>query len=360
MEKSYVKVFNPTYPEIQSHIRKRPAMYVGNLNVQGFIRTLKELISVIFEKSDAAALDITLVDDRKIILDFNGCSLPICDNILIDIYAPIKRQNHTILYYLVALSENFEFQLFDNHKTILEQRFTKGLLAEGSFEEKMYQPSRILFAFELDESIWEMNTFWNESFFLDEIRNFSFFHKKRKIRFNYSVDNEPCHVVFKFPNGLLDRLQLEALKGIGNTFFDTTMEMEFDTFSVDVAFGFKEYNVDEVFVKSFVNDSYTHEGGTHVEAFLKGITYGVMKYFQKHDLINDYKISQKAVQEYLLAIINIKIDAPVFGGCVRNYLTNPEIITPLSDYLAEEFYKKIESDSKAREALIRRFRINWD
>lgn len=360
MENSSKEVFKPTYPAIQNYIRKRPGMYVGQLNIGGFINTFKEILSDMFDKSDASSLDITLIGQTKMILSFNDCSLPICDNMLTNIYEPIKRRHHIALYFLVALTERFDFTLFnENDDRILHKIFTKGLLTKGEFEEKTYHPNKIIIDFELDETIWKIDTFWNENFFLEEIRNFAYFHKKRKFRFNYSVDNEPCHIVFQFPNGLLDRLYLEKPKGYGNIFFDTSMAIEFDGFSVDIAFAFRELDIDEVFLKSFVNDSYTHEGGTHVEAVLKGITYGIMKYFQKHELTNDYKISQKAVKAHLLALINIHIETPIFGGCVRNYLTNPEIITRLSDYIANEFYQKIETDSKSREQLIRRFRMNW-
>ena len=350
----------PTYPAILDNIRKRPGLYVGHLNINGFIKTLKEILSNILDRSNATALDITLIEQTRIILSFNDCNLPICDDILTDIYSRVKPTDHTVLYFLVALTERCDLTLFDeNDNSILNQEFTNGLLTKGNFEKKMYEPNKIVLDFELDETIWEIDTFWNENFFLEEIRNFAYFHKKRTFRLNYFIDKEPCHIVFKFPNGLLDRLYLEKLRGHGNTFFDTSIEVEFDGFSVNIAFAFHSYDVDEAFLKSFVNDAYTHEGGTHVEAVLKGITYGVMKYFQKHELTNDYKISQQAVKAHLLAIININIEIPTFGGCVRNYLTNPEIITPISDYIAEVFYQKVETDNEAREQLIRRFRVNW-
>jgi topoisomerase-4 subunit B len=361
MEKLYEEnVFNVTYPAILSYIRKRPQMYVGSLNIQGFIKMFKEFISEIFDHSDALSLDITLIDNTRMILEFKDCSLPVLDDFLININSPIKRTNYTVLYFLVALTERFNFTFFNKKgNSILYQNFSKGLFIEGVIENKKYHPNRIVFDFELDKTVWEVDTFWTENFFLEEIQNFAYFHKKRKFRLNYSIDNEPCHIVFQYPNGLLDKLYLEKLRGHGNIFFNTSIEVAFDGFSVNIAFAFREYDVDESFFKSFVNDSYTHEGGTHVDALLKGITYGAMKYFKKHELTNDYKISQKAVKTHLLALINIHIETPIFGGCVRNYLTNPEIITPLSDYIADEFYKKIELDSKSREQLIRRFRVNW-
>jgi DNA gyrase/topoisomerase IV subunit B len=105
----------------------------------------------------------------------------------------------------------------------------------------------------------------------------------------------------------------------------------------------------------FIGKSVQELGGR--TSLLKGLTYGVMKYFQKHELTEKYKISEKGMKENLVAAINIKMDAPVFSGCVKNKLANPEIIESIANYVAELLFKKIEKDEKATERLIRKFEI---
>lgn len=103
--------------------------------------------------------------------------------------------------------------------------------------------------------------------------------------------------------------------------------------------------------------SYAPENGTHIDAFLKGLTYGVMKYFQKYELTDTYKISEKGMKENLIAILNIRMAAPVFSGCVKNKLANFEIIEPIANEIATLFFNKIEADKAATQKLIQKFKI---
>jgi DNA gyrase/topoisomerase IV subunit B len=72
-----------------------------------------------------------------------------------------------------------------------------------------------------------------------------------------------------------------------------------------------------------------------------------MKYFQKHELTQVYKISEKGMRENLLAAVHVKMNKPQFSGCVRNKLASPEIIEPLTDYIGDLLFQKIENDDES-------------
>jgi DNA gyrase/topoisomerase IV subunit B len=112
-------------------------------------------------------------------------------------------------------------------------------------------------------------------------------------------------------------------------------------------------------LKSYVSDFLTFENGTHVDGLLKGLINGVMKYFQKNELTELYEMSEQGMRENLVAAINIKVKRPNYGGCVRDRLTNPEIIEPIANYVSELLFKKIEEDEEATKELIRKFKI-WN
>mgnify|MGYP000232479754 CR=1 FL=1 len=153
-----------------------------------------------------------------------------------------------------------------------------------------------------------------------------------------------------------DKLRLEQLQGLGKSLFETSINHQSENFKLDIAFAFREYSVDEPILKSYVNNYYTHENGTHVDGLLKGLTYGIMQYFQKQQ-VTHYRISEKGIKENLVAFLHIQLNEPTFVGCVRNKLANPEILDPITNLVAATLFQKMELDAKATQQLIRKFEI---
>ena len=82
-----------------------------------------------------------------------------------------------------------------------------------------------------------------------------------------------------------------------------------------------------------------------------------MKYFQKYNLVNQYKISEKGVKEHLVCLLNIKMENPVFSGCVKNKLASSEIIEPIAEYISNCLFELIDNESLETQKLIQKFKI---
>lgn len=339
------------------HIRLRPGMYIGRINLKGFVDLLKGIFSVSLSelKADSISFDFRNSNSGKITID--NIQNPVIDNWSKWNSNP---QNPFVLEFqtLNALSSFFTIELSDfNNDVKLKQKYKEGVLTNGELTEKPIECDKLEIYFTLDEKIWKNEFNWMESFINHEIREFAYLHKKVKFKVSYEIANEQCNIVYFFENGLKDRIDVEKLKGLGSSYFNTYFTNKIKGFNIEVAFAFRDYTVDEPFLKSFVNDYYTHENGSHIDGLLKGLTYGVMKHFQKYDLTEKYKISEKGIRENLVGIINIRMDAPVFSGCVKNKLANPEIIEPIAKYVSELLFEKIEADKESTEKLIRKFEI---
>lgn len=339
-------------------IRKRPAMYLGSTSIRGFNNLLRELINDIFDTTGAKYFSLELIEKFKGKIVFKNLK-----NISDDAALSFSSGKHQLwrgfeLAALNALSKYFEFRLFDENKDELSfQSFEKGELKQGEIKNQIYEADSFEITFDLDDSIFEITDFLNANFYFEEIRNLAYLHKGKTLALIYPFEDEICKAVFKFENGLKDRIEVEKLKGLGGTYFDTYFEKQFDGFFVEAAFGFREYTVDEPFLISFVNEHYTHEEGSHVDGLLKGLTYGVMKHFQKHVLTQVYKISEKGMRENLIAAIHVKMNKPQFSGCVKNKLASPEIIEPLANHIADLLFEKIENDADSTAQIVRKFQI---
>jgi len=339
------------------HIRKRPGMYVGALNNHGFIKNFEGLLANNFARYEANYVLIELQDKNSIRLRFENILHEIPDN-----WAVKYEKTHVPLsieaQVFNALSKQLSVRFYDkNGDEILYQKFEKGILKEGEIKGEKLDMHAIEVHFQLDEEVWNDKFEWNKNYIIDAINKFAYLHKDRKFEIRYTIDDEPCKIIYHFKNGLKDRIDLEILNGLGGSYFDTWFTEEIGDFSIEVAFAFKSYTVDAPFLKSYVNDYYTHEDGTHADGLLKGLTYGVMKYFQKHELTQQYKISEKGMKESLVAALNIRMEEPVFSGCVKNKLASPEVIEPIANYVADLLFKKIETDEEATHQLIRKFKV---
>lgn len=336
-------------------IRKRPRMYIGDINDKGFVELIKGIFSNIISHTKSNFSSIILYSENKVELKFSGLQNPIVDNCsTLSTYTV----NHPVLEMgvLNALCSNFEIHFLENSETeICYQVFNKGKLQKGKIEHKEIECNSIVIKFELDKEIWNKDFEYNENYISHEIRNFAYLHKN--VKFELVYGKEKCKVLYHFKNGLGDKIEIEKINGLGRSYFDTIIDEQIENFRLEVAFAFREYSVDQPYLESYVNDSRTVEDGSHVEGLLKGLTYGVMKYFQKNKLTGEYKISEKGMKESLVAAIHLKMETPLFSGCVKNKLANSEIIEPIANRISELLFKKIEEDEESTKKLIRKFEI---
>lgn len=361
---------------INTQIRLRPAMYIGRMNLHGFVETLKGIIKIVFEQTEADSVSFRILGKYKGELIFTNINQPIdCNwfnwNPQVNANANAKKKeeqdlneikkNSDFLYLqaLNALCKKLVFQLYSDRGNYLIYRlFEKGELVNGPKKHKKIPAYGMEISFELDKKIWDKDFVWNPHFVCEQIKTFAYLHKDKVFKIGYNSGEIKCNVVYAFENGLKDQIDIEKLKGWGSPYFETGFDAQInDDIWVEVAFAFREYAIDEKYLKSYVNGSYTPENGTHVTALLKGLTNGVMQYFQKHDLTQKYKISEKGIEENLLASIHLKIDKPTFSGCVKYKLDNSEIIKPIAKYIADLLFEKMEKNESDTQKLISIFEI---
>lgn len=337
-------------------IRKRPGMYIGHVNAKGFIEMLQVIFSSAIVNIQTTSFLIEIKDKFEAKIRFNNLKCEIENN-----WGQFK--THPIysspieMFALNALSEKFRISFLNtNNEKVGEEYFEKGVLISGQKIEKI-ECSIIEVEFSLDESIWGKDFKWNKIYMTHSLREFAYLYKRAKFELKYKEDEENCRVVYHFKNGLKDKIDIEILDGLGGSYFETEIDENIGFFHIEAAFAFREYSVDAPYLKSYVNDFLTFENGTHVDGLLKGLTYGVMKYFQKYELTEVYKISEKGMRANLVAAINIRLKGANFSGCVRNKLASSEIIEPIANHVAQLLFEKIEANEEATKQLVRKFKI---
>lgn len=342
------------YPEA---IRLRPGMYTGSMDTRGFLHLLKGILYDAITYYHSTSICIEIKDRQSIRLKFSAITQPIANT-----WTDYRQDSFYSPFYigletLNALSSNFAIQLLDaSSNIILQESFKEGVnLGETNATEQL-SCAEMEIECSLDPSIWGSPFALNPTFISNEVKEFAYLNKNCSFEVKYLEDKKPCRVIYHLKNGLQDKLRLEQLNGLGKSLFETSINHSFEHFSLEIAFAFREYSVDEPILKSYANNYYTHENGTHIDGLLKGLTYGVMRYFQKQQ-VTHYRISEKGIKENLVAFLHLQIDQPTFVGCVKNKLANPEILEPITNLVADVLFQKMESDAGATEQLIRKFEI---
>ncbi len=328
------------------HIRKRPGMYIGRLGNgshqdDGIYILLKEVVdNAVDEFIMGAGKRINIdIEERGVVKvrDF-GRGIPLGK--IVDCVSVINtgaKYNTEVFQFSVglngvgtkavnALSEFFKVTAIRDGK-FASATFRYGILEEQE-EGRCKEKNGTLIEFLPDRTLFH-EFVYDESFIEKRLWRYAYLNAGLKLYLN-----KQC---FFSTDGLFDLLRKEL---DGRSLYepicyrDKTLEFAFA--HVD-SYGDSYY--------SFVNGTYTSEGGTHLSAFREGMLKGINEFSGK-------KFINKDVRDGVVGTLAIKIQEPVFESQTKNKLGNTEvrswIVNRVKDAVSSALYK----DSETAENLI--------
>ena len=357
---------NTTYDESKiktlsslEHIRLRPGMYIGRLGNgshpdDGIYILLKEIIDNAVDEfimGVGKRVDVAIADDNRVRVRDYGRGIPLGK--VIDCVSVINtgaKYNTDVFQFSVglngvgtkavnALSSEFMVTSFREGQ-FAKARFSRGKLVDqesGASTEK----DGTLIEFLPDPEVFEGFVFHLE-FIRKRLWRYAYLNAGLKLYFG-----EEC---FFSNNGLLDLLNNEIKDTRLYDFIhykDETLEF---TFTHTDGYGENYF--------SFVNGTYTNEGGTHLSAFREGILKGINEFSNK-------KFMGEDVRDGIVGAIAVKIKDPIFESQTKNKLGNTEIrgtiVNRIRDVVCEYLYKhtdlaelildKVQQNAKIRKDL---------
>jgi DNA gyrase subunit B len=341
----------------REHIRKRPGMYIGIVNIKGFMEMIQGLLSNTFLNANPNYFQFEFQERYSGKIKFKNIKGGLNDS---------WATEHILLtspFWMEALvlnnlSSDFNIKFFGkNGEKIAEQKFKKGELKKGKVEDKKLNCHSVEVDFKLDKEIWKDNFEWNTNYIIHQIKDFAYLYKNVKFEIKYKLDKEPCRIIYHFKNGLKDRIDIERLNGLCQSYFMTYLEEKFNGFSLELAFAFRENSVDAGFLKSYVNDHHTHQGGTHHQGLVTGLSIALRKYVQEKHLDKKYSFPKNKITSHLIAALNLKMDDPVFEGSTKNKLGNPEIVKPISNFISKILFEQLITNEDLAKNLLWNFEI---
>jgi len=323
------------------HIRKRPGMYIGRLGNgshpdDGIYILLKEVIDNSVDEfimGVGKRIDIDIDPQGYCTIRDYGRGIPLGK--VIECVSTINtgaKYNTEVFQFSVglngvgtkavnALSSSFTVCAFREGR-YKKARFAYGELQteeEGDTKEK----DGTLVEFLPDRELFQDFSF-DRQYIKKRLWRYAYLNSGLKLNFEGE-----CYLS---ENGLLDLLSDELN---GNQLYDA---IHFADKSLEIAFTHTDDYGDTYF--SFVNGTYTSEGGTHLSAFREGVLKGVNEFSGK-------KFNSKDVRDGIVGTLAVKVQEPVFESQTKNKLGNTEIrswiVNTVKDAVADHLYKYPET-----------------
>lgn len=333
-------------------VRKRPAMYIGDVSEKGLHHLVYEVVDNSIDEALAghcSHIEVTINEDNSITVVDNGRGIPTdyhekekksaLEVVLTVLHAGGKFDKdsykvsgglHGVGVSCVnALSIHLEAIVKRNGK-IYRQCFSKGV-SQGDIQiigETAETGTTI--TFKPDAEIFKNTQTYNYDTLSARLRELAFLNKgiHLNITDKRDIDEE---------TGLARRDEFYSMEGLKEfvKYLDATRETlienviyiegERDGVPVEVAMQYNTTYSENV--HSYVNNINTIEGGTHLTGFRRGLTRTLKKYAEESGMLSKVKfdIAGDDFREGLTAIISVKVQEPQFEGQTKTKLGNSEI-----------------------------------
>ena len=366
--------------EGMEHVRMRPSMYIGDVGVRGLHHLVYEVIDNSIDEALAGHcnnIDVFINEDNSITVLDDGRGIPVdmhkkegvsaLEVVMTKIGAGGKFDKdsykvsgglHGVGVSCVnALSDHLKATVFRNGQ-IYEQEYSKG---------KAQYPVKLIgdtdkrgteVTFTPDKTIFQQTTEYNYDTLAARLRELAYLNKGITIHITDKrhKDDEGNDIkeTFHSTEGLsefvkyLDSTREQLTQGI------IAMEGEKNGIPVEVAMVYNTSYAENL--HSYVNNINTHEGGTHLSGFRRGLTGTLKKYADNSGLLKNLKfdIAGDDFREGLTAIISVKVQEPQFEGQTKTKLGNREVSAAVSQAVSEMLTDYLEENPNDAKTIIQK------
>lgn len=366
--------------EGMEHVRMRPSMYIGDIGTRGLHHLVYEVVDNSIDEALAGHCDtihVIINEDNSVTVEDNGRGIPV------DIH---KKEGVSALEVVMTkIGAGGKFDK-DSYKVsgglhgvgvscvnALSEHLKATVYRDGKIYEQEYQRGKTLYpvkqvgetekrgttvSFTPDPTIFTQTTEYSYDTLAARMRELSFLNKGITItltdRREKDDKGEFVSEVFHSKEGLKEFVKF--LDGNREPIITHVISMETDKgdIPVEVALIYNTSYTENIF--SYVNNINTHEGGTHLSGFRRGLTNTLKKYADSSGLLDKLKfeISGDDFREGLTAIISVKVAEPQFEGQTKTKLGNREVVAPVSQAVSEMLETYLEENPNDAKIIVQK------
>jgi len=361
--------------EGMEHVRKRPSMYIGDVSTRGLHHLVYEVIDNSIDEAMAGHCDtigVIINEDNSLSVLDNGRGIPVdihkkegvsaLEVVMTKIGAGGKFDKdsykvsgglHGVGVSVVnALSSALKAEVFRDGK-IWQQEYSRGKV---DYPVKVVGETDIRgtkVTFMADNEIFQVPIEYNYETLATRLRELSFLNKGIRLTItdkrNKDEKGETIHEEFFSEIGLAEFIKY--LDGSRESLIKEVISIEGEKNGIPVEVAMVYNTSYSENLHSYVNNINTHEGGTHLSGFRRGLTSTLKKYADNSGMLDKLKfdIAGDDFREGLTAIISVKVAEPQFEGQTKTKLGNRDVSPAVSQAVSEmlsDYLEENPSDAK--------------
>jgi len=366
--------------EGMEHVRMRPSMYIGDVGVRGLHHLVYEVVDNSIDEAMGGycdEIDVIINDDNSISVKDNGRGIPVdlhkkegvsaLEVVMTKIGAGGKfdKDSYKVSGGLHGVGVSVVNALSVNLKAVVHR---EGKIYEQEYErgKTMYPVKHVgetdfrgtVVTFSADPEIFKQTTEYSYETLSNRLRELSFLNKGVTLTIidkrEKDEKGEFLAETFKSEEGLKEFIRfLDETREpvIGNVIH---MEGEKNGIPVEVAMIYNTSYSENL--HSYVNNINTHEGGTHLSGFRRGLTHTLKKYADASGMLTKLKfdIAGDDFREGLTAIISVKVGEPQFEGQTKTKLGNREVSAAVSQSVSEMLENYLEENPNDAKTIVQK------
>lgn len=362
-------------------VRKRPAMYIGDIGVKGLHHLVYEVVDNSIDEALAGYcknIYVTIHEDNSVSVRDDGRGIPTgmhskekksaLEVVMTVLHAGGKFDKNTYkvsgglhgvgVSCVNALSTTLHVKVQREGK-IFEQEYSRGVPKYAVREIGTSDITGTEVHFWPDTEIFT-TTVYNKETLEGRLRELSYLNRKISITLtDLREKDEEGNVYsknFYSEGGIVEFVEMLDQSAKRTNIIPRVIYMEgYDESSnvtVEVAINYNDSYNEHIF--SYVNNINTIEGGTHVAGFRRAITRVFQAYGKKEGMFEKSKVEVEGddFREGLSAIISVKVPEPQFEGQTKTKLGNSEVVGVVDSAVSKVLVAYLEENPKEAKNII--------
>lgn len=344
-------------------VRKRPAMYIGDISVRGLHHLVYEAVDNSIDEAlvgYCTEVEVVMCKNGSVTVQDNGRGIPV------DIHPDYQKSALEIVMTILhaggkfdkkaykvsgglhgvgisvvnALSEWLWVEVARDGK-VYRQEFVRGVPVADVKVIGRRKSTGTKVGFLPDLEIFKKRKFSFE-ILSERLRELSFLNKEVKITISDEISGK--EEVFRHKGGLVAFVEYLDQNRDAITKKPIYIADEKEGVSVEIAFSYTDTYNENTY--SYVNNIHTIEGGTHLIGFKTALTRTLNSFAVKNKLLknDEVSLSGEDVREGITAVISIKHAEPQFEGQTKTRLGNSEVRGIVESVVNEGLMRELESN----------------
>ena len=358
-------------------VRKRPAMYIGDISEKGLHHLVYEVVDNSIDEALAGYCDhieVTINEDNSITVQDNGRGIPV------DFHEKEKKSALEVVMTVLHAGGKFDKGSYKvsgglhgvgvSCVNALSTHMTTNVFRNGKIYQQEYACGKPLYPVKevgTTDTTGTRQTFWPDgsiftvteykySILQARLRELAYLNKGIKIQLTdkreKDEDGNYKSEIFHSEEGVKEFVRF--LNSTNTPLIDDVIYLNTEKQGIPIECaimyntGFREN------LHSYVNNINTIEGGTHEAGFRTALTRVLKKYAEESKALEKAKveISGEDFREGLIAVISVKVSEPQFEGQTKTKLGNNEVSGAVNQAVGEALSNYLEEHPKEAKTIV--------